>query len=133
MLQQPLFRFLFVLIIFIALLHIAALELYFYWTLSWFDVLVHFLAGLWVGLGALWLVFLSGYITRFRLSYHSALFTAFIPIVVLGIGWELFEVWAGIPIEEKYLSDTVVDLSMDILGALSGYIYVIFTYIQPTT
>ena len=133
MLQQPLFRFLFALIIFVALLHIAALELYFYWTLWWFDVLVHFLAGLWVGLGALWLIFLSGYITRFRLSHHSALFTALIPIAVVGIGWELFEVWAGVPIEKKYLSDTVVDLSMGILGALSGYIYVIFTYIKPTT
>lgn len=130
--KQPLFIFLFILSIVIAALHFLAFEFYFYWTFWWFDILMHFLGGLWISLMALWVLFLSGYITQFHLSYRSAFFVAIFSVIVIGIGWELFEIWSGISLEDKtnYLFDTTVDFIMNLFGALSGYLYVVWKYIK---
>lgn len=132
--KQPLFIFLFILSAVIALLHFIAFEFYFYWKFWWFDILMHFFGGLWIGLMALWLVFLSGYIIRFHLSYRTAFFTAIFSVIVIGIGWELFEVWSGVLLEEKanYIFDTTIDFIMDLAGAFLGYLYIVWKYIKPT-
>lgn len=130
LLKQPLFRFIFGLIALIAILHILAIELYFYWALWWFDVLIHFLGGLWIGLSVLWFVFLSGYVTRFQLQYTNALILTLLSIIVVAVGWEVFEFFVENPLEENYVFDTITDLIMGTLGALSGYGYVVWKHIK---
>jgi len=46
--------YIFVLGIIIAFLHQSAVALYWYWSVPWFDIVMHFLGGLWVGTCALW-------------------------------------------------------------------------------
>ncbi len=104
----------------VAALIIAALEQwavadFLYWRYVWFDVPMHFLGGLTIALS---LVALSG--SRFR-PY------AFITCMVLvAVGWEVFEVIIGSPQKANYVLDTSLDLLMDTLGA--SLIYLIARY-----
>jgi hypothetical protein len=93
--------------------HIAALKLYLYWLFPWLDVFVHFTAALWVALAAMWL--LSS--VHQRLSFTKVFFI----ICTVSVGWELFEIWGGIPREANFVFDTSLDLLMDVLGGITGY------------
>ncbi len=99
----------------IALLHAAAIRFYLYWTLPWFDAVVHFLGGLFVAAAFLWLFAL-----RFPLLPRgTAAALAALAAVAAGFGWEGFELAIGIP-EAAYGLDTAVDLAMDLAGGLAG-------------
>ena len=110
----------------IAVLHVVALMFYFYWTLWWFDILQHFLAGFWIALFIFWVVF------RLRLSFVSqfintpvAFLTLALAVVfAVGVGWEIFEYAIQLYFVENYVSDTILDLTMDVTGALACYIYI---------
>lgn len=126
MLKQPLFLFSFILIIIIALLHIVALEFHLYWLFWWFDMLTHFLGGLWVSLISIWFVFFSG-IESFKLvrNKKNVFFTAIISVIIIGVLWEAFEFFSDFPTEINYYKDTAIDIVMDIFGSLVGFLYAI--------
>lgn len=43
-------------------------------------------------------------------------------MLLVGLGWEVFEYMAGISIvDSDFFADTLIDLCMDILGAVIGY------------
>ena len=131
MYRHPLFIFIFALMSLIALLHTAATELFLYWLYPWFDTLVHFLGGLFIGLSALWLFFESRYFALERSALRAFLVTLG-AIIVVGVGWEIFELVAGIPIEDNFVADTITDLSMDVLGAMLGYLAFKKLYLSVT-
>lgn len=118
----------FVLVV-IATLHILALEFSLYWLYPWFDIMVHFLGGLFTALFALWLFFESGYV-RINNNVQNALLVAGVSILVIGIGWEIFELVAGVPIEDNFVLDTTIDLIMDVLGAGVAVFIFIHMYIK---
>ncbi|MBI2618129.1 hypothetical protein HYW58_01620 [Candidatus Kaiserbacteria bacterium] len=123
MYRHPLFITWFSLLVLIALLHAAALEFFFYWTYDWLDILVHFLGGMFISLSALWFFFESGYV-NLKKSVRNVFLASIGAIIIIGIGWEIFEVLAGIPMEDNYALDTAIDMVMDILGALvASYAY----------
>lgn len=96
-------------------LHVSALTFDLYWHYVWLDTLSHFLGGLWVGLLAMW----GGeHFFRRKLSVLWGIFA----IACVGVGWEVFEVVAGIPREGNFVLDTSIDLTMDLLGLLSAFI-----------
>lgn len=103
------------LIAIIGAVHIAALKLYLYWLFPWLDVFVHFGGAMWVALAAMWL--LSS--VHQRLSFLKVFFI----IVTVSVGWELFEAWGGIPREANFVFDTSLDLLMDVLGGIMGYLW----------
>lgn len=113
----------FFLTVLIAVLHSAAIEHHLYWKFWWFDMVVHFLGGVIVSLGALWFLFLSRYVPAPSVGRNGMFAIALLAIVVIGISWEVFEVLSGIPIEENFVFDTCIDLMMDLLGACVGYVY----------
>ena len=129
MLRDKLFISLFALIAVIALLHIIAIEYSLYFYLWWFDLLVHFLAGLWVSGLSLWIYFRSGYIKKPVRNIGRALIVVATPIIVISISWEFYEIIIGVPIEKNYVQDTSIDLIMDALGALTGLIYFVRVYL----
>ena len=118
-------RFLYLLLLLalvISTLHIAALEHAWYYHFPWFDLVPHFLGGLFIGASALWIAFFSNYpcvsLTWTRKNGAAITLSA---IIFFGVGWEIFEVFAGIPIEKNYALDTTLDLCMDMLGAISAF------------
>ncbi len=133
MIRQLFLYFLLFLASLIAFLHFIAIEFYFYWSLWWYDIVVHFLGGLFIGLGALWIVFFSGFFSYFQYSKKRALCVALLSIFVVGIAWEVFELWAGVPFTKNYIADTITDIIIDILGALVGYTCVITFLLKNET
>ncbi|KND46986.1 MAG: putative membrane protein (4 TMH) [Parcubacteria bacterium C7867-004] len=81
-----------------------------YWRYTWFDIVMHFLGGLTIGLA---LVALIG--SRFRPVWFLVL------MIAVAVGWEVFEALVGIPREANFKLDTALDLLMDTLGALLAY------------
>jgi hypothetical protein len=98
----------------LAVLHTTALNLSLYWLFPWLDTGVHFLGGLWAMLFAHYIFLRVGIaITPTRM---------FVLLACVALGWELFELWGGIPREANFAFDTTVDLIMDGLGGISGYL-----------
>src|SRR3989344_5622067 len=58
------FYIVFSLLLIVAMLHSAAIYFSLYWIYRWFDMPMHFLGGLLVGLSSLWLLFFAGYIRK---------------------------------------------------------------------
>lgn len=131
MLKKPLFLFLFFIILVIGILQQVAVHYYLYWTLDWFDILMHFLGGFWFGYFSLWILFFSGYISvpkRSDLKFFILVATT----VAIGIGfvWEIFEYVTGItflygPLAD-HIFDTVKDVIMDSLGGVVSAIFLYF-------
>ena len=120
-----------IVILVVAILHGAALLFFLYWQYAWYDIVVHFLGGVFLGLLLLWLLLHSGYFvaptTRTDLMVNLLFGT-----LIIGALWELFEVVAGVPLEEDYALDTSTDLLMDFLGAFSAYLYYRLRYHSAT-
>lgn len=121
---------LFILLTGITVLHFTGIDRFWYWTYWWFDLATHFLFGLWVGLFVLWIIFLSRYFRDISFGHARACALALVVIGIIGVLWEVFEVWAGIPIREGYALDTALDLLMDLSGAFVGYLFFISPWIQ---
>ena len=85
---HPLFMLWTFVLVVIATLHILALEFSLYWLYPWFDIMVHFLGGLFTALFALWLFFESGYV-RINNNVQNALLVAGVSILVIGCGKSL--------------------------------------------
>ncbi|MEO8637524.1 MAG: hypothetical protein ABI430_01325 [Candidatus Taylorbacteria bacterium] len=127
MIRETLLKQIFVLIVCIVVLHFSALVFYLYWSIWWYDEVVHYLGGVWIALASLWLFFFSGYVHL--KANRSAQILAMVVIFALTIGvlWELFEFLFGESfIVSNYEIDTLSDLLMDIAGGLSGYLYFVF-------
>lgn len=109
-----------IVLIILTALHLASIEYDLYWQFLWLDLISHTLGGVWAGLCVLWLRSLSG--------HPPTLFWGFLGAFIIGIGWEVLEVVAGLPREANYTLDTSIDLLMDVLGgvlaALVGQLFI---------
>ncbi len=112
------------LILFIAVVNGLANEFSWYWRIPWFDMPMHFLGGLWLGLVALWWYTRDVVLTTFRMFTISLL-----TVLVIGILWELFEFSMDTFIiisEQNSVFDTITDIIFDIIGGLVAVVYFIF-------
>jgi len=104
------------LVFFILILNYAAMKFHWYYSLLWFDMLMHFLGGLWLGLAFVWL-------------YPAG--TSYLKIIagvlLVGIFWEIFElvVHNYFPDEALDWGDTLLDLFFDMLGGGVAVFYLI--------
>lgn len=122
MTNRRLFLQTFGLLVVIFLLHLGATRFDWYWQISWFDLLMHTLGGAFVALAT---VLCLG--TQFR-STTARLWGPVIGALVVGLGWEVFEIvgdeWitrtigfaSTFPMSGD-LTDTLTDLLSDIIGA----------------
>ena len=128
MLKTPLFIWIFITIAVIAALHFSALQFYLYWRFWWFDILTHFLGGLWVGLSFLWLFFQFGFIDIIKNNKNYNLAVAFSASLLVGVMWEVFEYYFGIAVTDasNYIVDTMTDISFDLIGGFAAYCIFLF-------
>lgn len=101
----------------IAILHVTALSKFYYWDYWWFDILMHLLGGLWVGLFIFW------FDEWIKLPFKINLINFLALILAVGIAWELWELMFGITLVrgDKYVFDTILDIIMDITGGVVTY------------
>lgn len=104
----------FVALTLLAALHNMALQLDLYWHFVWLDVASHFLGGIWVAL-VIQLVMAHQRRRQLRLA------PLMLGVLLVGMGWELFELTTGLYPQSNYFFDTSLDLLMDMMGAAVGY------------
>lgn len=128
MLRTPLFIWIFITIVVIAILHFSAFQFYLYWRFWWFDVLTHFLGGLWIAISFLWLFFQSGFVNVAKNNKNYSLAVALLSSFIIGIMWEIFEYYFGIAVTDasNYTIDTVTDISLDVVGGIIAYCFFVF-------
>ncbi len=124
MIQTRLFKNTFTLLFIVGVLNYIAVYLYLYWTVWWFDMLVHFLAGTCVAMATvLAYYFYNG--RRIPVLYKSILLGIFGGIII-GVLWEAYELYFEIEnIYDglSYVLDTSSDLVLDTSGAILGGLY----------
>ena len=111
--------------------HITALKYHLYFEYWWFDMVIHFLAGLTISLTLVYLVW-SFFPSKISTILSSA--TVALPVVlVFAVGWEVFELYSKLIYAKGfyYIVDTAIDIGMGLLGCMMGVIY-ISTFLTPT-
>lgn len=118
--RKKLERHLAYLILFILAANSLANTFYWYYTVWYFDMIMHFLGGFWIGL-------LFFYIfSEKRISKNIFPLVLFFTFAI-GVGWEVFEVvvnniFAQVPFSP---SDTLSDIFFDLAGGFSSAVYFI--------
>jgi len=116
-------------ILIIATLHALATYFSWYWSIWWFDILMHFLGGAWIGLVSIWFFFFSNRVEHTLKNKKNIILTAVISVSLIGLLWEVFEFSLSKLIvfnELNSIIDTATDLFVDILGAFSASIHFLF-------
>ena len=95
---------------------------YFYWysSLWYFDMIMHFLGGLWVGM-----FFIYVFLTRKELPMALRFSLKIILLVlVVGVLWEFFEFYINVVSATTFeWRDTLSDVIFDLLGGLVSIFY----------
>lgn len=114
----------FFLVILIALLHKLANMFYWYASIVWFDMLMHFLGGL-------FLAFVGGAVLSkvIKNASRTKIFVLLLSFVlIVGLGWEVFEFSVQEIIKITGLADipdSLSDLLFDMIGCVVGAFFVI--------
>jgi hypothetical protein len=103
--------------ILVSLLHFVALLQEYYWTLWWYDVMMHLLGGAVISALYIWLA------TSFVRLPKAGLWQVVSFVLFVGIAWEVWEILAGFTGFEElnYKSDTIYDLINDTIGAIAMF------------
>lgn len=106
------------LIFFIFLVNLIASEFYWYYSIWYFDMIMHFLGGLWLGLAIFWLFSIK------ELSLKLIL-KIVLGVLLISIFWEIFEILVNNIIAQNPFSalDTVSDICFDLAGGILAVIY----------
>ena len=112
-----------------AILNYLAISLYLYWTVWWFDILVHILGGISATLFISWL--LLSFFHKDGLRGESTLFfLTLLGVFSLGVIWEIFEYSSGITFASaNYKIGTMKDLSMNLVGGFFACTYLHFWFL----
>lgn len=121
--KKPLIFEILILSIIVATLHKIALSLYLYWTTDWFDLLMHTLGGLLIGLIGIYLFYRSGIFHFSGDKIWSIFFVTVFFVLVVGLSWELWEIFVGFTNVLNDQTDTIIDVLMDTLGAIISVVY----------
>ena len=103
--RKIIFKYLSFLIFCILVLNLVAIKFYWYFTIRWFDMPMHFLGGLWLSSAIIW------FFRKLDLSLKSIFYTL-AGVLLIGILWEVYEIlinnnFAQNPFD---LPDTLSDL-----------------------
>ncbi|MFQ5540767.1 MAG: hypothetical protein ACE5F4_00790 [Candidatus Paceibacteria bacterium] len=103
----------------VAFLQLLATAYFLYFSLWWFDIVMHFLGGFLVGGAFIWLLrFEVPPGIRARLSIFSSTLAV---ILVVGVAWEVFEYLTNAYSTANYALDTALDMVMNVIGTLAAY------------
>ncbi|PIP69199.1 hypothetical protein CO033_01090 [Candidatus Nomurabacteria bacterium CG_4_9_14_0_2_um_filter_32_10] len=108
-----------ILIIFlIFLLNYLAMEFYWYSSIWYLDMPMHFLGGFWLGLIVIYLFFLKD-------DVFKSIFKILFFVSSIGIGWEIFEIVVNNYVTQNYFNylDTISDIFFDLSGGLFAILY----------
>lgn len=105
-------------IFFIFLLNYLAMKFYWYSSIWYLDMFMHFLGGIWLGFFFIWFLKVK------EISLQSIL-KIILSVLLIGIFWEIFEILVDKFLTQKYFNslDTTSDIFFDISGGLFAIFY----------
>ena len=130
--KKRFFTSLSLLVFFIFILNTLASKFYWYFSIWYFDMIMHFLGGLWLGLVFIWVflikgtIFLENSLEKITDLINFKLITKIIlAILIVGVSWEIFEIifnniLAGTSFD---LLDTVSDIFCDLAGGVFAILF----------
>ena len=106
-------------------LHALATGVYLYYMFWWFDILMHFAGGVWLGSLGWYILFSSPFSKKISFPSWFGIIIVLMFACFVGVLWEIFEFsidsFGIVYFDEKnpiiLLKDTLLDLSMDMVGA----------------
>ncbi|HBA45767.1 hypothetical protein A2W67_01650 [Candidatus Nomurabacteria bacterium RIFCSPLOWO2_02_40_28] len=105
------------LMFFLFILNLIAQEFYWYFTIWYFDIIMHFLSGFWVGLFFLYVFYNEN-------LFLKQILTVILGVLLIGVLWEAFEFFLNIIAKEQFnIVDTASDIFFDLLGGLCAILY----------
>lgn len=113
------------LLLFIFFVNSAALYFHWYSSIWWFDMLMHFLGGLWLALMALWF-----FAPTFPNTVNIVKITS--SVLFIAFFWEIFEIFVNDRIAKDFFDyqDMFSDLCFGLSGGLLGMLYFFFRIIK---
>ena len=133
---KKLFKTLARLIILIFAFNFIALRLYFYSSVWYFDMIMHFLGGGWLGLLVMWIIFSKLFFENISLEFSFRLINQIVfGVLIIGVSWELYEILVNniifkIPF---YILDTSSDVFFDLAGGTFAVFYFFFYFFKKIT
>ena len=124
MLRTSLFKQTLTLLFVIAALDVVASIFYLHWTLWWFDIVLHFLAGAAVSMALI--VIWQNISNHLEFNKLKEILMLVLGTLLIGLLWEIFELFFDITSFSDgifYWRDTFSDLIMDICGGFFGALY----------
>ena len=117
------------LVFFIFILNTLAQKFYWYYSIWYFDMIMHFLGGLWLGLVFVWLFLVKKAVSQniSSLVDLKLITKILLGVLIIGVFWEIFEfifnnILAGTSFDSL---DTISDIFCD----LTGGAFVIFYFL----
>lgn len=106
------------LIIFIFLVNSLSYKFYWYQSIWWFDMFMHFLGGFWLSLYLIW--FLNPKEINSKIIIRIIL-----GVFVIGIMWEFYEFYVDDTLAKNGISslDSTSDMFFDLAGGLTAIVY----------
>ncbi len=95
--------------------HAIALQYNLYWHFAYFDVITHFLGGIWLALFVEWLA------SRWESCRRLSPVTVLVAVLLLAVVQEIMAIMGGLVVGNNYWYDTSLDMFMDSIGALAGW------------
>jgi len=127
MMKTRLFLHAFFLLVLVGVLNYIATKFYLYWSTSWFDTIVHTLAGATVGMTMiLFWQYRHPHLSLPDFNRRHLVKIGVSAAVVIGILWEIYELSFGITTFADgihYVTDTASDLACDTIGGFLGSLY----------
>ena len=124
MFENSLFKKTFILLFVVGFLNYIASVFYLYWTVWWFNMVMHFLSGGVVTMTTF--LILRFFRKNETFSRLKIIFLAIASVFIVGIAWEIFELSVGLTSFSDgiwYVLDTVSDLILDLSGGFLGIFY----------
>jgi|SRR3989344_7693424 len=114
MTKEKLLKFLGFLIFFIFIVNLLANKFHWYYSFWYFDIIMHFLGGFWLGFGTIYL-----------LGIHRSIVNILLFVLFLGLGWEVFEFLFNNIIAQNIfdMADSLSDIFFDTIGGLCAILY----------
>jgi hypothetical protein len=118
--RTTLFTGLSLFVVLIFFLNLIASKLYWYSSIWWLDILMHFLGGFWLGLVFLWIFYKD--LSNQNLK-KEIFFKVILGVAVVGIGWEFYQIMVNNLFAKNAfdLLDTLGDIINDLLGGVMAY------------
>lgn len=118
--RKKLAKLLVCLIFFILISNFLANKFFWYYSIWYFDTIMHFLGGFWIGLVSLYIFSPQDVSIKLILKVLLSIFC-------IGIGWEVYEILVNDVLAKNPFDrlDTLSDIFFDLFGGLCAILYVL--------